>query len=94
MGSLTAESQNLLDQKLCSFAPDQNFFQIICQIGSFFHVIECKFGKTDNRSQNIIKIVRNSAGKCADGLQFLCLPKLVFEILLFGDIADRRPDLP
>ena len=40
------------------------------------------FGHPDNRKENIVEIVGDSAGQIADGFHLLGLPKLRFELQL------------
>jgi hypothetical protein len=49
------------------------------------------FRIADNRKQNIIEIMCNSASQSTYGLHFLGLAKFIFKHLLFGDIDDDAP---
>ncbi len=44
--------------------------------------------EADHRGQQIVEIVRHPAGKLADGLHFLRLCELDFEVLLLGDLDE------
>ncbi len=45
-----------------------------------------QIAKSDHRGQQIVEIVRNTAGELADCLHLLRLRKLSFEIFLLGDV--------
>ena len=44
-----------------------------------------------NDPQNVVEIVRHPAGQLANGIHLLRLPKLFFQTLAFGDVAES-PD--
>ena len=47
---------------------------------------EQEVGKSDDRGQNIVEIMRDAAGELADRLQLLALSNLLFEHALLGNV--------
>ena len=81
--ALTTESQNLFDHVTGMFAGVKNFFQILSDICIHLCVHQYQLGITDNDRKNIIKIVRDPAGKRSNRLHLLSLLKLIFKVFLF-----------
>jgi len=91
---LPAESQDLFDQILCSFGTLQNILQILFLV-FFLIFIPGQFCIADNDRQDVVEVVSNASGQCANGLHFLRLEELGFHVLSFflcllagGDVAN------
>ena len=54
---------------------------------------EQQLAEADDRRQQIVEIVRDTAGEPADALHLLRLAELAFEAAAFGDIASRQHQL-
>ena len=71
-----------------------DFQQVVMEQCAAFGVVGGQFGVTENRGQNVVKIMGNAAGQRPDCLYFLGLLQayrqlfvLLFRILSFGNIA-------
>jgi hypothetical protein len=51
-----------------------------------------QFKVAQDRCKQIIEVVRDPAGKLADGLQFLSLMKLILDLPHLGNVAGSRDD--
>jgi len=51
-----------------------------------------QFGISINGRENVVKIMRDPAGQRADSFHFLCLPKLLRELLALDEEADLDPE--
>src|SRR5208282_4136876 len=60
---------------------------VLRRFGRGSHAVAQKFGAGTDDSQDIVEVVRYSAGEAADSLHFLRLMKLTFGSLLRGDVA-------
>ena len=76
LGAAT-EGENLLHQGLGTLAGLQHFVEMAPGWAGGRHILQRQLRITNNRRQNIIKIVRHPAGQPAYGLHFLRLTQLL-----------------
>ena len=58
----------------------------MCQQLVIMAALEHHLAVPTDDGEQVIEIMRDAAGKVADGLHLLRLPQLVFELLLLGDV--------
>ena len=93
---LTAEGQDLGHEVFGPLRGLQHRVQVLALVFGL-RLIEGHLGVAEDGPQDIVEVMGDASGKGSDGLHFLALAKLVFQVLAFRDIAgndlDRFPAL-
>src|SRR6185503_10441981 len=84
---LSTERQQLPRQAAASFACLLDLFDVGKDARLDIGPSEEQLAVTENGGQQIVEVVRDSAGQLADRLHLLRLEELSFQPLLFGDVA-------
>src|ERR1700691_2554787 len=53
---------------------------------AFWRFLEQHFGISVDHHQEVVEVVGDATGEAADGIHFLCLAKLLFELTAVGDV--------
>src|SRR5712692_80516 len=86
-GPLTAEGENLLDQITGTFPGGEHFFEMALHPTALRDIIQGQFRITQDRGQNVIKVMGNPPCKGADRLHFLGLAELSLQTRTFRDVT-------
>src|SRR5262245_22500827 len=86
-GPLTTEGEDLLDQVTGALPGGQHFFEMALHPTAMRDIVQGQLTITQDRSQNIIKVMRNPPCEGADRLHFLGLAELGLQARTFRDVT-------
>ena len=90
---LAAERQDLPDQFLGPLRAGQDAFQIIGCSAMGGHFDHAHFGVSDHGGQDVVEVVGDASGEGAQGFQFLCMPEVLFDFHLPGDVPQDEDEV-
>ena len=85
-----AEGQELARQTGGALAGPLDFLDVVSQRIVGRHAQQQQFRASHHHAEQVVEVVRDSAGQAPDGFHFLRLAQLIFELLLVGNILDSR----
>ena len=91
---LPAERQQLPGQRGSAPRGGKNLLKPRLGATSRFDRIERKLGVVDDNGKKVVEVVRHAAGQPADGIHFLGLKQLLFEMQPVGEIAGSKSGSP
>src|SRR5687767_8187743 len=71
-----AEREHAIDERTPTLARDENALQVPPQACAHRRVLQCYFPVTENRSENVVEVVRDSARESSQRLEPLRLAQL------------------
>src|SRR5215813_7579095 len=86
-GPLTAEGEDLLYQVTGAFPGSEHFFEMALHPTAMWDIVQGQFSITQDRCQNVIKVMGNPPCEGANRLHFLDLAELGLQARTLRDIT-------
>ena len=87
---LPAEGQQLSGECGSPLGSFVDLFSVAACVAVSRQILEQKCGVAEDRGEQIVKVVRDTAGELPDRLHSLRLPQLFFKLMLVGDVAEHN----